>query len=105
MNSARCTYLTRVEMSLTLSKKRRWHRPRTTSQSSNPGSALSPQAQNLNHPRQQPSSIGENQMSIQTIGLATLGRDAELRRTPNGEAVTNLSLAFNYGRKDQSGQK
>lgn len=34
-------------------------------------------------------------------GLATLGRDCELRHTPSGDAVTNLSLAFNYGQKDQ----
>lgn len=30
------------------------------------------------------------------IGMATLGRDAEVRRTPGGEAVANLSLAVNY---------
>lgn len=34
-------------------------------------------------------------------GLARLGRDAELRRTQSGEAVSNLSLAYNYGMKDQ----
>lgn len=34
-------------------------------------------------------------------GLARLGRDAELRRTQGGEAVSNLSLAYNYGMKDQ----
>lgn len=28
-------------------------------------------------------------------GLARLGRDAELRTTPNGDAVVQLSLAFN----------
>ena len=32
-------------------------------------------------------------------GLARLGRDAELKATNNGDAVCNLSLAFNYGRK------
>ena len=32
--------------------------------------------------------------------LMRLGRDAELRKTPNGESVCNLSLAYNYGRKD-----
>lgn len=30
---------------------------------------------------------------MKTIGLARLGRDAEIRRTPAGEAVCNLSLA------------
>lgn len=34
-------------------------------------------------------------------GICRIGRDCELRRTPNGDAVTNLSLAFNYGQKDQ----
>ena len=39
-------------------------------------------------------------------GVARLGRDCEVRFTPNGDAVTNLSLAFNYGQKDQqTGQK
>ena len=30
------------------------------------------------------------------IGMATLGRDAEIRYTPSGDAVANLSLAVNY---------
>ena len=34
------------------------------------------------------------------IGLMRLGRDAELRYLPSGEAVANLSLAFNYGKKE-----
>lgn len=38
-------------------------------------------------------------------GLAKIGRDAELRRTSNGEAVCNLSLAFNYGRKGEDGKQ
>lgn len=33
---------------------------------------------------------------MKMIGMATLGRDAELRRTPGGDAVCNLSLAVNY---------
>jgi len=32
-------------------------------------------------------------------GLFRIGRDAELRYTPSGEAVVNLALAFNYGKK------
>ncbi|MFT0547450.1 single-stranded DNA-binding protein [Allopusillimonas ginsengisoli] len=32
-------------------------------------------------------------------GLFRLGRDAELRYTPSGDAVANLALAFNYGKK------
>jgi len=41
----------------------------------------------------------------QLIGIANLGRDAELRYTPSGQAVMNLALAFNYGRKDESGNR
>jgi single-strand DNA-binding protein len=42
---------------------------------------------------------------MKTIGLARLGRDAELRYTPSGEAVCNLSLAVNYGKKGQDGNR
>lgn len=38
------------------------------------------------------------------FGLARVGRDAELRSTPQGEQVTNVSLAFNYGRKGTDGK-
>ncbi len=40
----------------------------------------------------------------QMIGLARLGRDAELRDTKAG-TVAGLSLAFTYGRKDDEGQR
>ena len=33
------------------------------------------------------------------IGLARLGNDPELRFTPDGKAIMDLSLAFSYGRK------
>lgn len=42
---------------------------------------------------------------LQAFGLARLGRDCELRYTPDGTAVTNLSLAFNYGRKGEDGKR
>ena len=42
---------------------------------------------------------------MQLIGLVRLGRDAELRYTPDQKAVCNLALAYNYGFKDQSGNK
>lgn len=35
----------------------------------------------------------------QLFGLARLGRDAEVRHTPQGDAVSSLSLAFTYGKK------
>lgn len=41
---------------------------------------------------------------MQLVGVARLGRDAEVRFTPAGKAVANLSLAFNYGQK-QDGQQ
>lgn len=42
---------------------------------------------------------------MKTIGLARLGRDAEIRYTPSGDAVANLSLAFNYGKADAEGKR
>lgn len=38
-------------------------------------------------------------------GLARLGRDATLRHTPQGDAVLELALAFNYGQKDGEGKR
>ena len=38
-------------------------------------------------------------------GLARLGNDPEVRYTPDGKAVMDLSLAFNYGKKDQNGKR
>jgi single-strand DNA-binding protein len=42
---------------------------------------------------------------MKLIGIARLGKDAELRYTPNGRAVANLSLAYNYGQKDGDGNR
>ena len=42
---------------------------------------------------------------MQIIGVARLGKDCELRHIQSGEAVTNLSLAYNYGKKDQQGNR
>jgi len=44
-------------------------------------------------------------MSCQLIGLARIGRDAEVRYTNSGEPVAGLSLAFSYGRKGPDGKK
>ena len=38
-------------------------------------------------------------------GLARIGRDAEVRFLANGDAVTSLSLAFTFGKKDQDGKR
>ena len=37
--------------------------------------------------------------------LARLGRDAEVRYTPKGDAVANLALAYEYGRKGDDGKR
>jgi single-strand DNA-binding protein len=42
---------------------------------------------------------------IQIFGLARIGRDVEVRRTTNDDAVASVSLAFTYGRKDNDGKK
>lgn len=42
---------------------------------------------------------------MKTIGLARLGRNAEIRYTPAGDAVCNLSLAVNYGMKGDDGSR
>jgi single-strand DNA-binding protein len=44
-------------------------------------------------------------MACQLIGLARLGRDAELRYTTDNTPVASLSLAFSYGRKGESGKR
>lgn len=41
----------------------------------------------------------------QMFGLARIGRDVELRYTQEQQAVVNLSLAFNYGRKGSDGKR
>lgn len=41
----------------------------------------------------------------QIVGVFRLGRDAEVRHIPSGEAVCNLSLAFNYGKKQSDGKR
>ena len=40
---------------------------------------------------------------MKSIGLARLGRDAEIRRLPDSTAVCNLSLAVTYGQKQNDG--
>jgi single-strand DNA-binding protein len=37
--------------------------------------------------------------------LFRIGRDAELRTIASGESVTDLALAYNYGRKGQDGKQ
>ncbi len=42
---------------------------------------------------------------MKSSGLFRVGRDAELRYLPNGDAVSNVSLAFNYGKKGEDGSR
>lgn len=41
----------------------------------------------------------------QLFGVMRVGRDVEVRQTPNGEAVANITMAYNYGRKGADGNK
>ena len=43
-------------------------------------------------------------MSTMTL-LGRIGRDVELRYTPGGDAICNIAVAYNYGRKGQDGKK
>lgn len=38
-------------------------------------------------------------------GLARIGKDAEIRYTPGGTPVLNLSLAFTFGKKGDDGKR
>lgn len=41
----------------------------------------------------------------QLTDIGRIGRDAEVRFTPGGDAVVNLALACEYGRKGQDGKR
>ena len=41
----------------------------------------------------------------QLTGIARIGRDVDVRYTPQGDQVANISLAFSYGKKDDNGNK
>lgn len=41
----------------------------------------------------------------QLTDIGRLGRDVEVRYTPSGDAVANLALACEYGRKGQDGKR
>lgn len=42
---------------------------------------------------------------MKLIGTGRLGRDVEVKKTQSGKSVGTLSLAWNYGRKDDSGKQ
>jgi len=41
----------------------------------------------------------------QITGVFRIGRDAEVRHTPRGDVVAQLSLAFNYGKKGDDNKR
>lgn len=42
---------------------------------------------------------------MRLIGIARLGKDAEIRSTRNGTTVANITMAYNYGMKDRDNKK
>jgi single-strand DNA-binding protein len=44
-------------------------------------------------------------MNTILAGVFRIGRNAELRYIPSGEAVINLSLAYNYGKRNAEGKQ
>ena len=42
---------------------------------------------------------------MKLIGTGRLGRDVEVKKTQAGKSVGTLSLAWNYGRKDDGGKQ
>jgi single-strand DNA-binding protein len=47
----------------------------------------------------------QKETTMKSSGLFRIGRDAETRFLPDGTAVCNVSLAFNYGKKGQDGNR
>jgi len=42
---------------------------------------------------------------MKVIGLCRIGKDVELRYSPNGDAVATLALAFTFGKKGTDGRR
>ena len=42
---------------------------------------------------------------MKASGIARIGKDVEVRYSPNGDAIANLSLAFTYGKKQADGKR
>lgn len=42
---------------------------------------------------------------MKLIGIARLGRDAQVRQTSNGKSVANLAVAYDYGQKGADGHR
>jgi single-strand DNA-binding protein len=42
---------------------------------------------------------------LNMTAVGRIGRDAELRKTPNGDSVCNVAIGCNYGRKGNDGKQ
>jgi len=42
---------------------------------------------------------------MKASGIARIGKDVEVRYSPNGNAFANISLAFSYGTKQSDGKR
>ena len=42
---------------------------------------------------------------MKASGIARIGKDVEVRYSPNGDAIANISLAFSYGKKQSDGKR
>jgi len=42
---------------------------------------------------------------MKASGIARIGKDVEVRYSPNGDAIANISLAFSYGKKQADGKR
>ncbi|MBI5829108.1 MAG: single-stranded DNA-binding protein, partial [Chloroflexi bacterium] len=56
------------------------------------------------HPIPHVSHTGENTVYHKLVIVGNLGKDPEMRYAPNGDAVTNLSVATNRKYNDKAGQ-
>ena len=42
---------------------------------------------------------------MKASGIARIGKDVEVRYSPSGDAIANISLAFSYGKKQADGKR
>jgi single-strand DNA-binding protein len=42
---------------------------------------------------------------MKASGIARIGKDVEVRYSPSGDAIANISLAFSYGKKQSDGKR
>ena len=42
---------------------------------------------------------------MKASGIARIGKDVEVRYSPSGDAIANISLAFSFGKKQSDGKR